>query len=193
MANCRSFYGTPETPIYAYPHNDGNICIIGGTYYGGDKIPDLQGAMIVGDMGSAQLWSLRRDETGALQRTTLTQVKSQFGRSLVAILGTPTGDVLVGTYQEIIPVNRPHSIDRTDQLPTKLSETGLFADLSTLTPAGVLPYDVNSPLWSDGAHKKRWVAVPGDGTDSNPSLDRIYFHRHDKWSFPTGTAFCEAF
>src|SRR3954452_12058638 len=48
--------------------------------------------------------------------------------------------------------------------PPVLSATGAFRDLKTLTPAeGLIPYTVNSPLWSDGALKSRWMAVPNDG------------------------------
>ena len=39
-------------------------------------------------------------------------------------------------------------------MPALLSQTGLFADLTNLQPADFLiPYTVNSPLWSDGAAK----------------------------------------
>src|ERR1700686_5174082 len=48
--------------------------------------------------------------------------------------------------------------------PPVLSATGAFSNLSTLTPPmGAIPYTVNSPLWSDGAVKSRWVAVPNNG------------------------------
>src|SRR4029079_8236254 len=49
--------------------------------------------------------------------------------------------------------------------PTKLSETGLFTDTKTNTPdPALIPYSVNSPLWSDGAAKERFIALPGDST-----------------------------
>ena len=34
----------------------------------------------------------------------------------------------------------------------------------------LIPYSVNAPLWSDGAHKERFLAVPGLlGIDMTPS------------------------
>ena len=40
--------------------------------------------------------------------------------------------------------------------PQRLSDTGIFRDLATLSPeTGLIPYDVNAPLWSDGARKTR--------------------------------------
>ncbi len=46
-------------------------------------------------------------------------------------------------------------------VPRTLSSTGLFRDVANLEAQhGVVPYDVNSPLWSDNAQKTRWVALP---------------------------------
>ncbi len=48
-----------------------------------------------------------------------------------------------------------------DGLPARLSETGCFdpGDATRPLPA-LLPYTVNAPLWSDGADKDRWLALP---------------------------------
>lgn len=47
--------------------------------------------------------------------------------------------------------------------PALLSQTGCF-DLSTASRpsahAGLVPYDVVAELWSDGAKKRRWIALP---------------------------------
>jgi uncharacterized repeat protein (TIGR03806 family) len=72
------------------------------------------------------------------------------------------------------------------RLPRKLSETGLFACLDDMTPEpGVIPYAVNNPLWSDGAVKQRWIALPGGET--------IKFRRDGEWSFPAGTVLVKHF
>ncbi len=43
----------------------------------------------------------------------------------------------------------------------RLSDYGLFDDIATQTPAaGVIPYDLNTPLFSDYTHKQRFFAVP---------------------------------
>ncbi|QDS90125.1 hypothetical protein EC9_43290 [Rosistilla ulvae] len=73
-----------------------------------------------------------------------------------------------------------------DFLPQKLSETGAFADVRSMTLAdGAIPYDVNSPLWSDGAFKQRWVFVPAGMT--------IDFDPSEPWTFPAGTVFVKHF
>jgi uncharacterized repeat protein (TIGR03806 family) len=77
------------------------------------------------------------------------------------------------------------SADPAD-LPPALSQTGAFRSLADLTPSrGLVPYDVNSPLWSDGAAKRRWIALPGDA--------RIDFAPTGEWKFPTGTVFVKHF
>src|SRR5689334_13574144 len=69
---------------------------------------------------------------------------------------------------------------QTAQLPQRLSETGLYANVATgeLAP-GVLPYTPQFQLWSDGAEKQRWILLPeGRSIDTSDP---------DEWSFPEGT------
>ncbi|MES2659182.1 MAG: PQQ-dependent sugar dehydrogenase [Verrucomicrobiota bacterium] len=77
--------------------------------------------------------------------------------------------------------------------PPLLSQTGAFSDVATLTPAaGVVPYDVNAPLWSDRAHKLRWMALPNNGVHDSPS-EKIAFKAEGNWDFPVGTVFIKHF
>lgn len=70
--------------------------------------------------------------------------------------------------------------------PRLLSETGAFASTRALSPAkDALPYDVLSPLWSDGASKSRWLILPPGG--------RIAFRPKGEWTFPAGTVFVKHF
>jgi hypothetical protein len=72
-------------------------------------------------------------------------------------------------------------------LPPTLADTGAFSDLINLTPqAGIVPYDVNVPIWSDGAHKTRWFCLP----DSNVTVG---FEREASWSFPADTVWIKHF
>ena len=49
----------------------------------------------------------------------------------------------------------------TEGLPRLLSETGCFQPQDPARPLPALvPYEVNAPLWSDGADKDRWLALP---------------------------------
>jgi len=76
----------------------------------------------------------------------------------------------------------PLTIEKT---PALLSRTGLFASLVDLTPQrGLIPYNVNVPLWSDGATKQRWMA---------PGRSPIVFAPAGEWTFPAGTVFVKHF
>jgi uncharacterized repeat protein (TIGR03806 family) len=71
-------------------------------------------------------------------------------------------------------------------VPPLLSQTGVFASLTDLRPnPGIIAYDVNVPLWSDGAAKRRWIALPPGS--------RIDFAATGEWRFPAGTVLVKHF
>ena len=72
-----------------------------------------------------------------------------------------------------------------------LSQLGLFTNLTTLTPVpGFHPYNVNSPLWSDGAVKK---ALAGRAerrhTQRTGRADCVF--ADERMEIPCGNCFCE--
>lgn len=71
----------------------------------------------------------------------------------------------------VTPVS-PVSLDLDNMPYATLSEYNFFdGDLKELNPVfGVLPYDLNSALFSDYAHKKRFVWMP-EGTKANYNSD----------------------
>ena len=75
---------------------------------------------------------------------------------------------------------------RTAQLPERLSDTGLYADLvSGRTAAGVAAYRPQFALWSDGAEKRRWVSLPAGSVIDTSDMD--------DWRFPRGSKFWKEF
>jgi len=64
--------------------------------------------------------------------------------------------------------------------PLRLADTGLYADFSARrVAADVLPFSPQYPLWTDGAAKQRWIALPpGTSIDASDV---------DHWRFPIGT------
>lgn len=78
-------------------------------------------------------------------------------------------------------------------VPALLSLTGTFTNTAALTAApSLLPYSVNSPFWSDGADKNRFVAVPNDGPPYS-GAEVVNFSPSGEWSFPNGTVFVKHF
>jgi len=70
--------------------------------------------------------------------------------------------------------------------PPTISASGLFSDVAGQIPSpGLIPYSVNSPLWSDGAYKTRLLALPG--------ITQIEFSRDGNWGFPANTVLVKNF
>ena len=68
----------------------------------------------------------------------------------------------------------------------QLHHTGLYAGEGTLLPApGVRSFSPQYPLWSDGAQKRRWIALPpGTAIDASDA---------SAWEFPVGTRLWKEF
>ncbi|MEO7425294.1 MAG: hypothetical protein ABI036_08910 [Fibrobacteria bacterium] len=85
-------------------------------------------------------------------------------------------------------VSAPDSLNLT---PTLLSATGLYTgttiqNANKVLVANATPFEVNSPLWSDDAHKARWVLLKA-GTSIN------YSQLDDYWGYPDSTVFIKQF
>ena len=103
--------------------------------------------------------------------------------------GAPYGLTSRGTVSPFL--NMPTAI--TGSLPALLSQTGVFSNTPAMgAAAGLVPYGVNVPLWSDGAVKSRWLAVPNSGAPYTPN-EQISFAPTGEWSFPSGTIFVKHF
>jgi hypothetical protein len=73
-----------------------------------------------------------------------------------------------------------------EPLPEHLAATGLFLPGSTTeVRSGVLEFSPQYPLWSDGAAKRRWIALPPDAF--------IDASRPTAWEFPVGTRLWKEF
>lgn len=71
-------------------------------------------------------------------------------------------------------------------LPQRLSETGLYRDIRKGEIAqGIRPFFPRFELWSDGAAKRRWIALPPGA--------RIDTSDMDDWQFPVGTKLWKEF
>ncbi|MBI4325934.1 MAG: PQQ-dependent sugar dehydrogenase [Chloroflexi bacterium] len=174
-------------PILDYTHGSGSTqgnSVTGGVVYRGQRFSQLTGAYVFADYVSGNLWALRYD--GA----TATPLSRLAGDAAIAAFGIDprNGDVLMADQSEDTIKRLVYSsIPTGTPLPPTLAETGAFADLRLLTPnAGLVPYDVNVPVWSDHAQTRRWFSVP------DPNLT-IGFSRDGNWAFPSGTVWIQHF
>ena len=105
-------------------------------------------------------------------------------------LTPPIGAFLNGS----LPGRTPNdSGDPERTAPLLLSEIDAFPNLLAVEAMeGLVTYDVIQPFWSDGALKKRWMAIPNDGIPNAPT-EQITYSEEDSWGFPIGTVFIKHF
>lgn len=167
-------------PIIDYGRSVGNS-VTGGYVYRGSALPSLVGSYLYGDFASGRIFALVNTSQGVLSNTEVANVAnlSSFGED-------ESGEVYAVSLNGTIFRFIQSSPGNPSNFPQSLSATGLFSDVASLTAApGVIEYEVNAPLWSDGALKRRWVALPGQ--------TKIVFHPTDGWTFPNGTAIVKHF
>jgi putative heme-binding domain-containing protein len=149
---------TPITPpALSIPHPEG-ASITGGVVYHGRALPELAGHYVFGDWETRRIWSAKTKGSALEARTEIAKTDLR----IVAFAEDRDGEILVLDYEGggVHRLVKSDGAAKNSAFPRKLSESGLFT--STWTPvAGVLPYSVAAPMWSDGAEAQRYVALPG--------------------------------
>ncbi len=181
-------------PIVEHSHAEARS-LTGGFVYRGARLKDLAGAYIYGDYDTGKIWALRYDGGKVVRHVEIADSSLR----IVAFGEDATGELYLvdhirGGIHRLVP--SPPSAGWVD-FPRKLSETGVFASVRDLRPApGLIPYTVNAPLWSDGAVKQRYLAMPGEG---KIEFDTIFFPESATgrgphgWKFPDGTVLVKTF
>ena len=166
-------------PILDYAHGFSSIqgnSVTGGVVYRGNRIPALFGHYIFADYVSGNIWAILYDGTNATPVVRLAVDTSIAGFGI----DPSNGDVLMADQGED-QIKRLVATPPSDEaFPLTLASTGAFLDLATLSPeAGIVPYDINLPFWSDNAIKTRWFYIPTNRT--------IIFRATNNWIFPTSS------
>jgi len=164
------FIGASRRPVLDYSHSEGRAIIGGYVYRGRAFAHDLGGKYISATTSCARLGARRDDhalqEDPALRPTQRHRPNAGTDYTGLSSFGTDAAGELYlcqlsSIGGRIYKLQRGGPPPPTKVLPKLLSQTGAFTDLEKLSPADALiPYTVNSPLWSDGAAKSRWLAVP---------------------------------
>jgi uncharacterized repeat protein (TIGR03806 family) len=181
-------------PIVDHSHSDFRS-ITGGYVYYGERLPELKGAYIYGDYDTGRVWMLRYDGEKVSEHREL--MDTQF--RVIEFAQDNAGEVYFadfvgGRIYRLTPAPPPNP--NAPKFPRKLSETGLFTSTEEMTPApGLIPYSVNSALWSDGAIKERYLALPGD---SKISYNTLTYPQpapgaDPGWQFPDGAVAVKTF
>jgi uncharacterized repeat protein (TIGR03806 family) len=177
---------TPFKPPVVEHHHTEARSITGGYVYQGDKFPELRDVYIYGDYQYGKMWGLRYDHQAKKvawhdQLADTTVKMSSFG------LGRD-GSFYALDYDrgEVYQLERQPPAASLPPFPRKLSETGLFSSVVKHQVApGVIPYEINAPFWSDGAHKERFFALP--------DAAQVAFHESKDWEFDDGAVTVKTF
>jgi uncharacterized repeat protein (TIGR03806 family) len=181
----------PLTPPVAEHHHSEARSMTGGVVYYGQKLPELYGAYIYGDHSTGRVWGIKHD--GA--KVTWHKLLADTTFNITGFGLDSRGELLVADHRAngeggyyYLETTPPQTTPST--FPRKLSESGLFASVKehAMQP-GVIGYSVNSPLWSDGAYKERFFAVPEHaGADF-----KIDLAKKNGWDFPDEAVLVKSF
>ncbi len=187
--------GAQVAPSWEYDRDLGRA-LISGPFYRGRAHPTLRDKLILVDNGSYRVWALTTLGDAVTDVEFLMIIPPGRGSSKgPSMIGQDTSGEVYILMLETTETGKGgiYKLARSEPVisepPSRLSQTGIFVDLATLTPApGVIPYRVNAPHWSDGATQKRWIILPNDGSHDAPE-EKIGFHPTRAWTFPPGTVF----
>ena len=155
QASCNPAYFT--APVHYFDHSEG-AAAIGGYVYRGLDNPALYGHYVFGSASHPRLWALKpgsneRIEIGVLPRGIPTSFFEDDRGELYVL------DTSFNAIWKLLPSSG--SSGGGSPMPQLLSQTGCVDPAQpTNFASGVIPYDVNNPLWSDGADKQRGFALP---------------------------------
>jgi uncharacterized repeat protein (TIGR03806 family) len=164
--------------LKAHPHSEA-ASITGGYVYRGTSLPELSGAYVYGDYQTGIIWALRAQDG----KVTWEKELARSPLHLAAFGETNDGELLLVDHDRTHQIYRltPNPSNGAAQnFPRRLSDTGLFTSVRDQRPApGVLRYEINSKLWSDGATAERFLAIPG--------TRKIGLDAQGTWQFPEGS------
>lgn len=171
-------------PVWEYHHSLGKS-ITGGFVYRGRRLPEIAGAYLFADYVSGHVWALWHESGRVTRHVELTPPTAlpitSFGEDQAGEAYFTAFDGRVYRFRRPAKVAAPAT-----PFPHKLSQTGLFRSLADMQPAaGMIPYDVNVPLWSDDAAKQRFIALPRGA--------KVRFDPSDQWEFPVGSVLVKTF
>lgn len=173
------------TPIIAptieHPHSEARSLTGGYVYYGKDY-PSLHGHYVYGDYSTGMIWAAKWDGRNVTSHFLVARTSLQ-----IAGFGLDHGgELLIVDHGGGLYRLTPSSRKQLTAFPRLLSQTGVYrsTDKNIVHP-GLVPYRVNSPLWSDGAVKERFIGLPGDA--------KIEFQAKKSWEFPEGTVLVKTF
>lgn len=170
-------------PLTDYDRSEGNS-VTGGYVYYGSEAPNLYGRYIYGDFGSGRIWGL--GYAGSTVDGPYVVVSSS-GLNISGFGRDTSGEVYVLDYfGGGIYVLRQTA--GGGDFPTRLSDIPVLLAAGSgtdQTNLGIIPYEPSATLWSDGALKERFMALP--------DLTQAGYRQSGGWDFPEKTILIKNF
>jgi uncharacterized repeat protein (TIGR03806 family) len=186
------YLGTETWPLFEYSRDAAHRCVIGGYVYRGHQFPELVGKYVYADQSGRIYALVLLDDGRRAGQNELIAVLPSIGIGVASFGEDESGELYIcaigGLASEtghVFCLRRTKSSEQS-KVPEVFDRLQLFTHVDSFQPAaGVIPYDINVPFWSDGAEKQRWVAVP-PGKQITVAAD-------GKLQIPPGTAFVKQF
>lgn len=177
LSTCRQPTGTTLLdPWLQYTHSNGGFAVTGGLVYHGNAIPALNNQYVFGDYVTGNIWAVPTSSSARIVTSTdafasnlsIVSFATDLNKEIYVI------DFVSGGIHKIVPP----ATGSSSGVATLLSQTGCVDPLNAKRPApGVIPFTSISPLWSDGAAKDRFLALPNGTTLSYDSSGDFIFPR----------------
>jgi len=168
-------------PIAEHSHAEARS-LTGGLVYHGARLAELRGTYLYGDWSTGKIWGIRHDKGKVSWHKELADTTLQ----ITAFGLDSRGELLIVDYGGGLYTLEPTPEQKPVKFPNRLSQTGLFDSVKEHRPdPALIPYSVNAPLWSDGADKERFIALPGRA--------QIDFTGERGWGFPEGAVLVKTF
>ena len=172
-------------PLVQYIYEQEGISIVGGFVYRGSAIPGLIGNYLHSDTGNQELRRIYEDPTTG---DFVSELINPGSGTIVSFAEDVAGelyliDLISGELKQILP----NAQEPNDNFPSRLSQWSGCVNPSNPREisASMIPYDIAAPLWSDGASKDRYFAIP-DGTN-------ITVNEDGEFLFPPGSLLIKNF
>jgi uncharacterized repeat protein (TIGR03806 family) len=165
---------TLQPPLLDYTRADGSS-ITGGYVYRGSSIPALVGRYVFADFVSGRVWATH----GSGKEELLS-----LGEFIPSLARGSDGEVYIADRSNgrVLQLTGNDGGSGGNDVPDNLADTGCLPNQSS---SGLIPYDTNAPFWSDGATKRRYMAIPPSAT--------VDITSQNDFSFPRGAVLVKEF
>lgn len=168
-------------PAYSWTRYEWSYAAVAGAFvYRGSALPSLRGKIIVPVYGANKLFAITRNggQYSAELLLNMPPLSNWFTDAAGELYGIDP--LKAHTYKLV-----PGSGTGDDGIPQLLSQTGCVQLARPWVAKGMIPFAVNSQLWSDGAAKRRFVALPDNA--------RVSIRGDGDFTFPAGTVLQKSF